>query len=516
LPQRLPTVGGDPNSWGTVLNGFLGVAHNTDGTLITSAVSTAGAEMTTNKGAASGYAPLNGSSQVPIANLPTGTTASTVAIGNDSRITGALQSGATAGGDLTGTLPSPTLSGTANVESIIRANTLNQLGTPTANLDIGSNRLINVASGINATDAANVGQLGGGVYGDGSDGAGTLDGTTTVVGMVPAGGALYFASRDLYFTNLTINSGITIGMLGFRLFVSGTLTGPGSILGGSFLGYPSGTVAGGAAVVTGTALAGANGTNVIFGLGGAGGAGGLGGGSHAGGSGGTVTAPPAGLGTLRHLPAAISGMLSSAAAPTSTITGVTTANPGIVTSNGHGLQVGQTVVISGVLGATQANGVWLISVVTTNTFTIFNANVSGTYTSGGTWTLPVGSPIPLAGGGSGGAGGGNATAIGGNGSVGGGVVIVVARYIATVNAAIISSFNGNMDGKAATGSGNAGGGGGGGGGVLIIVSTTTSGLVVGTGAGQVNSRGGAGGAAIGTGVAGTAGSTGTVILIPTA
>jgi hypothetical protein len=109
--QRLPTVGGDPNSWGTVLNGFLGVAHNTDGTLITSAVSTAGAEMTTNKGAASGYAPLNGSSQVPIANLPTGTTASTVAIGNDSRITGALQSGATAGGDLTGTLPSPTLSG---------------------------------------------------------------------------------------------------------------------------------------------------------------------------------------------------------------------------------------------------------------------------------------------------------------------------------------------------------------------------------------------------------------------
>jgi hypothetical protein len=128
LPQRLPTVGGDPNSWGTVLNGFLGVAHNTDGTLITSAVSTAGAEMTTNKGAASGYAPLNGSSQVPIANLPTGTTASTVAIGNDSRITGALQSGnnlseltataATAranlginaaGGDLSGFYPNPTV-----------------------------------------------------------------------------------------------------------------------------------------------------------------------------------------------------------------------------------------------------------------------------------------------------------------------------------------------------------------------------------------------------------------------
>lgn len=30
---RLPTVGGDTNTWGTVLNDFLGVAHNADGTL---------------------------------------------------------------------------------------------------------------------------------------------------------------------------------------------------------------------------------------------------------------------------------------------------------------------------------------------------------------------------------------------------------------------------------------------------------------------------------------------------
>ena len=52
----------------------------------------AATEKTANKGAASGYAPLNSSSQVPIANLPTGTTSSTVAIGNDARITGAAQS----------------------------------------------------------------------------------------------------------------------------------------------------------------------------------------------------------------------------------------------------------------------------------------------------------------------------------------------------------------------------------------------------------------------------------------
>jgi hypothetical protein len=48
-------------------------------------------EATANKGTANGYAPLDGTSKVPIANLPTGTSGSTVAIGNDSRITGAEQ-----------------------------------------------------------------------------------------------------------------------------------------------------------------------------------------------------------------------------------------------------------------------------------------------------------------------------------------------------------------------------------------------------------------------------------------
>lgn len=62
---RLPVPGGDQNQWGTVLNEYLQIEHNTDGTH-----NIAGVERTANKGAANGYAPLNGSQQVPLANLP--------------------------------------------------------------------------------------------------------------------------------------------------------------------------------------------------------------------------------------------------------------------------------------------------------------------------------------------------------------------------------------------------------------------------------------------------------------
>lgn len=97
---RLPTVGGDDGSWGTVLNEFLEVSHNADGTLANNVVGDnqvsslsenkvtnlttdlAAKEDTANKGTANGYAPLNSSSQVPIANIPTGTSSTTVAFGN--------------------------------------------------------------------------------------------------------------------------------------------------------------------------------------------------------------------------------------------------------------------------------------------------------------------------------------------------------------------------------------------------------------------------------------------------
>ena len=54
---RLPTPGSDDNAWGSILNDFLSVEHNADGSL-------------KNVGTPNGFAPLDSSSHVPLANLP--------------------------------------------------------------------------------------------------------------------------------------------------------------------------------------------------------------------------------------------------------------------------------------------------------------------------------------------------------------------------------------------------------------------------------------------------------------
>ena len=104
---RLPVPGSDDGTWGNVLNSFLEVAHNTDGSLKDSAVNAAGVEVTSNKGQANGYAGLNGSSQVAAANLPA----------------------------------------------------LNQITAPTGNVSLNTHKITGLADGTVATDAATVGQL---------------------------------------------------------------------------------------------------------------------------------------------------------------------------------------------------------------------------------------------------------------------------------------------------------------------------------------------------------------------
>lgn len=64
------------------------------------------------------------------------------------------------------------------------------------------------------------------------------------------------------------------------------------------------------------------------------------------------------------------------------ISAASNTNPITITANGHGLTAGQWVTISGVLGNTNADGVFAVQSPTTNTFQI-SANGSGTYVGGG-------------------------------------------------------------------------------------------------------------------------------------
>lgn len=82
-------------SWQTLNKSAVGLG-NVDNTAdadkpVSTATSTAlnGKEATANKGAAGGYAGLDGSSKVAIGNLPTGTNSTTVCVGNDSRLSDA-------------------------------------------------------------------------------------------------------------------------------------------------------------------------------------------------------------------------------------------------------------------------------------------------------------------------------------------------------------------------------------------------------------------------------------------
>ena len=65
---RLPIPGSDDGTWGNVLNDYLSVSHNTDGSIKSSALSSY--EQTASKGQASGYAPLDATTHVPLTNLP--------------------------------------------------------------------------------------------------------------------------------------------------------------------------------------------------------------------------------------------------------------------------------------------------------------------------------------------------------------------------------------------------------------------------------------------------------------
>ena len=66
------------------------------------------------------------------------------------------------------------------------------------------------------------------IFGEGTDGAATFDGIATVISLAPTSN-VYKLVKDIYCTNLTVNSGVTLFTNGFRVFVNGTFTNNGTV-----------------------------------------------------------------------------------------------------------------------------------------------------------------------------------------------------------------------------------------------------------------------------------------------
>lgn len=231
-------------------------------------------------------------------------------------------------GDVTGTAGATVLAGTSNVEAIIRANSVDQLTPPAANVSMNSKRLTTLAAATLAADAPRFDQVTNGEYGDGSDGSLVFDGVATVVGIVPSS-SVYTLTRDIFATDISISTAVAVNTSGFRIFATGTVTGAGTASitgnnpfasGGSFSAHIAGaavtakTVGGSGAGAAGAITAGANGAATTNSLGGAAGAAGAG--ALAAGTSGTATPPGATLGSVRALPWAILAATLSASSTT--------------------------------------------------------------------------------------------------------------------------------------------------------------------------------------------------------
>jgi hypothetical protein len=248
-----------------------------------------------------------------------------------------------------------------------------------------------------------------GIFGDGSDGALTFNGSSTILGMVPSSNT-YTMTRDIYGTTITVNSGVKIITAGWRIFASVSLNNAGTIHNNGGAGVAS---TNGTAQPTGFFKKGENGLAVAAGTSfSVGGNGGNGGSQLSPGviNGGLAGAVPANCGGWRHIPMAF------------TLRTIDAAGTSRVFEGGAGGSAGTAEGGSGLGGGAGAGGgiLAIIAKSITNTGTI-SAN------------------------GGNGENGANATGTGrrgGGGGGGGGAVILVYMEIPTVGTVTANGGNG--------------------------------------------------------------------------
>lgn len=337
--------------------------------------------------------------------------------------------------------------------------------------------------------------------GDGSDGAVTADGTTTLTCLGAPTATVYTLTRDCFFTTLVNNTSTTIKTANYRLLASVSITNNGTISNNGSNGGNGGNAAGATGGTAGTA--------------------------------GTILA----AGTL---PAVAIGKVGVVGA-----TGVTTAATGAAGTAATAAQTGTNTLVATATASTVAGGAGGSSVG--------GANAGGAGGTGGSsgaasvvkyparvpsraefMVIPAGTGYApastIAGSGSGGAGAGDGTnagggggASGGNGSPGGLMVLISPTIVNSATGLITATGgNGGNGGNGAAGvGGNAGGGGGGSGGeagsggAIALVYTTLTETTVATAASGSGGSAGALGAGVGTGANGVIGNAGVASLAGT-
>lgn len=106
-------------------------------------------EKTTNKNAVSGYAGLDGSSKLTGSQQKYGTVADTACVGDDSRLSDSR----------TPLAHTHTAVDVTDFNTAVRTNRLDQMAVPTADVGMGSQKIINAADGVSATDVVTKQQL---------------------------------------------------------------------------------------------------------------------------------------------------------------------------------------------------------------------------------------------------------------------------------------------------------------------------------------------------------------------